>query len=479
VAPPASLLAHHYYRALPAADPRKAVHYCRQAAILAIRGYAYADAVRAFGRAREALALVPKPSPRLDLFLLSSQTLCARVCRSEEFEALVDELIRLAHEQRDGEALAQATLLLGPHPGFSALPGSGEALRMALPVLDGAEEALRAALSARLATLGPLAFDREQSRAHVEHAALLARDSGNLLAQHTSWTARLYTLGGPDHEAEAEESMREIETLCRDNPQLLTVPPVLLDLQRAIRAVQDGDLGKTALLLERAEERARAIDSQELLWHAQRFRALLQFNRGESRDTASTLERLHLRAQRDAIVGAALLAAHDRIVVLGQRASLSPRERAGLELDPDDPPVRWVLKLRVLARAGLHEEALRALARVAPAELGLLPCDRDYLGTLGSLTRALVELGPRASAEYAEALIPLFAPYARRFALHSSFLCEGAVTQLLAALEELLGRPREAQRLFELAARESERVGLLHCAGEARLFRSLCRDAAQ
>jgi eukaryotic-like serine/threonine-protein kinase len=479
---PASLLAHHYYRALPDGDARKAVQYCTQAATLAIRGYAYADAVRAFGQAREALSLVPKGSARLDLFLLSSQTLCARVCRSLEFERLVQELIKLAHEQKAGEALAQATLLLGPHPGFSSAPGSGEALRQALPILSDAQEPLRAALSARLATLGPLAFDKVESRAQIERAVTLARSSGMLLAQHTSWTARLYARGGPDHAREAEEAMQEIEGLCRDNPQLLTVPPVLLDLQRAIRAFQDGELSQCGAFIERAEERARIIDSQELLWHAQRFRALLRFNRGDNQETAATLESLHQRAQRDAIVGATLLSVHDRVVVLGQGNGLSPRERASLRSEADDPPVRWALKLRVLARAGLCEEALRALGRVAPPDLARLPCDRDYLGTLGSLTRAVVELSPfcpRATMRaYAEALSALFARYPRHFAVHSSFLCEGSVSQLMGSLLQLLDRRREALRLFELATRQSEQAGLVHSASEARLLGTICREAA-
>jgi DNA-binding winged helix-turn-helix (wHTH) protein len=471
---PASLIAHHYYSALPEGDARKAVHHCGEAAAAAIRGYAYRDAVRAFGQAREALSLLPHPSARLDLFLLTSQTLCARVCRSEEFERLVHELIRLAHQQRAGEVLAQATLLLSPHPGFPAVPGTGEALRAALPILTPEQEPLRAALSARLATLGPVAFDKLESRAQIEHAVTLARASRLFLAEHTTFTARLYALGGPDHAQEADESMREIERLCRDNPQTLTVPPVLLDLHRAIRALQDGDATRATLAIERAEERARLIDSQELLWHAQRFRVLLQINRGEGHTAHSRLTQLHQRAARDAIVGAGLLSVHDQVLVLGQERGLSREERACLASERDDPPARWALKLRVLARAGLRDEALSALTRLSPADLAHLPCDRDYLGTLGNLARAVVEL---QAHDYAETLNTLLVPYPRRFAVNASFLSEGAIPQLRAMLSQLLGRSREALSLFELALAQSTRANLQYSAGEARLLLSMCREA--
>jgi DNA-binding winged helix-turn-helix (wHTH) protein len=278
VAQPASLLAHHFYNALPESDPRKVVRYAVLSAETAINGYAYADAVRTLGHALEALRLVENPSVRLQLGLMMRQTLCARVCRADEFERLVHELIQLAKEHGATEVLAQATLLLSPHPGFAVVPGSGDAVREALRLLAPEQEALRAALLSRLATLGPLAFDGSESRAQVEQSFQLARRSGVLLAQHTTCLARVYVMGGPDHTAVAQEAADELSRLCRDNPQQLTVPPVLLDLNQAVRAFQDGEPGRAMQALERAEERARMLDSQELLWQAQRARVLMRIN---------------------------------------------------------------------------------------------------------------------------------------------------------------------------------------------------------
>jgi DNA-binding winged helix-turn-helix (wHTH) protein len=473
---PASLLAHHFYSALPDSDPRQAVRYCINASEIAINGYAYSDAARALGQAREALSLLPNPSTRLSLALLLRQTLCARVCREDEFERLVRELIQLAREHGAGESLAHASLLLGPHPGFAAVTGSTAALHEALAMLPPEQAALRGALCSRLATLGPLAFDGAESSAQVEQAFQLAKASQVLLAQHVSCTARLYVKGGPDHAELAEETARELTQLCREHPQQLSVPPVLIDLNQAIRALQDGEPSRAAQALDRAEERARLIDSQELLWHAQRFRVLLRINQGETQDSAAALLGLHQRAARDAILGAPLLAVHDQVVLWGRRKELTPADWDALKLDLDDPPVRWSIKLRVLAQLGAHEAAQALLRQVTPAQVALLPCDRDYLGTLGSVARTLALLG--TEREYAEVLFELLVRYPQHFCVHSSLLCEGAVPQLLGLLCQLLDRPREAMRQFELALVRSEQVGLVRCAAEARLALTLCRERA-
>jgi hypothetical protein len=168
---------------------------------------------------------------------------------------------------------------------------------------------------------------------------------------------------------------------------------------------------------------------------------------------------------------------HDRIVVWGRRQELGAAERAWLAPDPDDAPVRWSIKLRVLTRAGLHEQALSQLRQLAPNRLSQLPCDRDHVGTLGSLARVVLELS--APGEYAEALLALLLRYPQHFAVHSSFLCEGAVPELVGLLLQRLGRPREAQQKLELSVQRSEAAGLMRCAAEARLALSLCREAAR
>jgi hypothetical protein len=165
---------------------------------------------------------------------------------------------------------------------------------------------------------------------------------------------------------------------------------------------------------------------------------------------------------------------HDR-ALFGGRGALRGSWRSTLQLDAEDPPNIWSLKVRVLSHLGLHDDARATLQSVAPRDLARLPCDRDYLGTLGSLARAVCEL---AANDYAEALYPLLAVYPEHFAAHFSFLCEGAVSLLLGKLALLLGKPEDAESRLQAAAQRSQSVGLERSAAEARLTLALCRGAS-
>jgi hypothetical protein len=218
----------------------------------------------------------------------------------------------------------------------------------------------------------------------------------------------------------------------------LIVTPALLDLHRAIRAAQDGALPVVDAALDRCDVRCRQVGNLELIWHVERSRLVSRASRGEGDKIAPALRDLHRRAEREAIVGSEAFIAYDCSVVLG--SSPDDRDRArpsALQFDRDDPPNIWSLKLRALAALGRHEEARRSLQAVSPALLARLPCDRDYLGTLGALLRAALALD---ELEYAEAIEALLLPYPGRFAVNVTFFCEGAVAELLATIARALGR---------------------------------------
>jgi hypothetical protein len=175
---------------------------------------------------------------------------------------------------------------------------------------------------------------------------------------------------------------------------------------------------------------------------------------------------LHRRAASEKILGTELFCAYDRSVVLGDAARMPRAELHGaLGSDSGDPPSIWALKVRALANAGLHAEARRALYLRPAAQLALLPCDRDHLGTLGALARAAVALGAR---DYVHAIYPLLEPHARHFAVHVSFLCEGSVAELLGLLAHALGRRGDAVGHLEMGVAISERAGLRGCEAQAR-----------
>jgi hypothetical protein len=110
----------------------------------------------------------------------------------------------------------------------------------------------------------------------------------------------------------------------------------------------------------------------------------------------------------------------------------------------------------------MHDEAHAQLRTFAVDRIASLPRDRDYLGTLGALAHAVIEL--RAN-EYIEVLYRLLAEFPEHFAADSSFCCE-PVPQLMGLLARSQGQKGDATSLLARGAKMAERAGL---AGSASL----------
>lgn len=113
--------------------------------------------------------------------------------------------------------------------------------------------------------------------------------------------------------------------------------------------------------------------------------------------------------------------------------------------------------MRALATAGQHSAARALLASVPVSKLAELPSDRDYLGTLGHLTAAALEL---QSHGHYEALYELLLPHATRFAIGISGLNEGSVEQLLGQLASRRGDSARAVKHLEAGVRANRAAGL-------------------
>jgi hypothetical protein len=450
------------------------VRWCTKAARDAARVFANQDAVRYLDHALQALDLERGErggGPERRLTLLLWQALHARTYSPERFEQTIRDVIRIAREQRAGTQLAAAALMLDLHPGFPPLRGSRAALEDALRLLPADDVPIRAQVLARLATSAPLAYDAVASAEQLARAAQLNRERHTLLATYTERSARLYLHGGPAEPALRERALSELRELCEQNP-VLSVPPVLIELHQAIRALQAGELPALHAALERGEALCHALDHRELLWHLQRLRALAAIETGELASAHAALRGLHARGEQDARLGTALFRAYDCALVLGEPPDAELR--AALALEPDDPPNVWSMKVRALAALGQHEDALRSLHAVAPERLAALPCDRDYLGTVGALARAALTLKAEA---YFEPLYASMAAYPQCFAAHVAFVCEGSVAHLLGLLAAALGRSALALEHLELGLADSERAGLTLCALRARLDLARCLTA--
>jgi tetratricopeptide (TPR) repeat protein len=247
-----------------------------------------------------------------------------------------------------------------------------------------------------------------------------------------------------------------------------------LAMHRTLVALQRGDAPAMTSALEYATARYRELRHGELLWHCERFAALASINAGAWTIGVAWLETLHRRAEQRVIFGTEPFCAFDRAVIFGEfvdTAALDDGVRSSLEYDASEPPSVWAFKVRALATAGLSGEARAALSAVTVANLAKLPCDRDYLGTLGHLARAALLLN---ALDYAEAIYPLLEPYPEHFASQVSFLCEGSVSQLLGMLAHALGRRERAVAHLEAGIDANERAGFAPRAAEARLQLALC-----
>lgn len=440
-----AMIAYHRYEALPEGDVSKTVAACAQAADEAVSVFACADGVRHLNHALEALALCSDASPAQRMHLLFRLTFDARVAALPEFETAVRSLIRIAREQKSLHYLTQAAISLDLHPGFPPLPGARAVLQDALSLLPPDDCESGSFIHARRATSAPCAYDDQTST----EAAALARDlserGGSVIARFAALHAQLYLTGGPAHGATAREVSRAFEQLCDENRPLLAFPPVMLEFHRAITALQRGQPSTSSAALAAAEARCRDLDSRELLWHVKRFQTLLALSTGGAEGSLASLRTLHRLARERAIVATELFILLDEAIVLADRP-LHPSLHGVCSYDDADPPSVWSMKARLLAAAGHHRDAKRELGRVAPAQLTVLPRDRDYLGTLGSLARVALSLGAR---DYCEALYSLLVRYENYFAVHVSFLCEGSVAQLCGELSQALGQSAAAREHFE------------------------------
>lgn len=466
---PPSELAYHLYAGLPESDLRKTVHFCREAATAA-SVYGNPDVVRYLRHALEALALMELPSARLRMNLLLTSVVYARGCAHIEYVPLLQRALGLAYEHNDAWTLVRAAYMLNPHPGLEPLPGADQALTRALELIEhNPVEAVetRALGLASHACTAPHNFDAARAQRMITSAVEAGRASGSVFALSGALLCKLYLEGGPA-QAHNAALVRELEQLASAHPQALPVVRADLALHRVITSLWSGDHKSLEQSLEELDSRSHQLRHLELSWHAERFAALHAINTHATPEALRRLERAHRTAERYRITGHEPLCAFDRQVVFAAFGIVPPATRDLPVLSPadSDPPSIWSLKVRALATAGQTELASAALQKCSPAQLEALPCDRDYLGTLGHLARASVLLGAR---DYCEVLYRLLSPYSQAFAGHVSFFNEGAVSQLLGMLADELGQPAVALACYESALERNERAGLGLRTAEARL----------
>jgi DNA-binding winged helix-turn-helix (wHTH) protein len=486
---PPTELAYHFHAALPDGDLRKTVDYCRRAAAAAAVASGNADVLRYTRRALQALDLMPHPSLRLRGQLLYNAALFARG-DGVEFPRAIQKVVRLATEQENGPLLVNAGSMLNPHRGMTALPGAVEALEHALELLPAGDP--RAAQSRAIALAGlacapPRCFVSELCEPMADEAIVVARSSGSAVALRIALDAKVALIGGPARREETRVLVAEVQQIASQHRRLMPVVPITVALREATVALQRGEPQTALASLEQAIAHARELRHGELSWHAERARMLVGAQFGAGTLDVAELSALHRRAEARPIIGTPEYCVFDRLVSVPElapdadagvasAAAEHPDSHRALVLDGSEPPSVWSMKVRALAAAGPSSEARTALRIVPPSALASLPCDTGYLGTLAHLARAALLLG---ELEHAEALFPLLARHPGCFAVQQSFLCEGAVPQLLGMLALALGRHEEALAQLEAAVTMNEAAGLVVRAAEAHAALVAARAAAR
>lgn len=446
---PLPLLAHHFHAALPLGDPAATLDYCLAAALEATAAPSYLASARHLQHALDALSVCDKPSPTTRLSLMFQRAVAARIAGLEGFERMVEDAAEVARAMRSGRHLIDLGTLMYLIPGFTTYANACRMLEEGLRILDDDQNDLRAAGRARLATCGPISFDTESSAQEMERAIRLVSDTSD--ASFHRFCVHL------DAQHLLGSNIALIPPELGPSPSLMMrIAPVMHDIHVAILAHQAGLLDAAHAARARVIRYCGDLGFRELGWHAERFQLLSRLQHVAVDVVAPELRALHLRALEESITASEVVRLFDAAVVLKQRIEADDLHIV-LAHSPHDSPAMWSVKVQTLAAAGCLEEAANLIRRISPSALENLPRDRDYLGTLGALSRAALVLGRR---DYIETLYGLLHPYEHRMALHISFLCLGPVAQLLGELAVALDWRSDALAHFVIAGEIAARLRL-------------------
>ncbi|MDD9971292.1 MAG: AAA family ATPase [Myxococcales bacterium] len=458
-------LAYHLHAALPEGDPDKVVQYCQQAAWAAGTAHANPDAATHLRHALEALSLKRVAQPRHCAFLHLFHAIYTRG-QAGSRESL-EVARRIGYELGDGTLLEKVGFMYNPHPILCPVASAHALLEHALTVLRPDDKMYRASVLADLACTAPGCFDRTITDERLGEALELLPEVTKPNPRYHVLLAELHLHGGPAHRERRPALRRELCELARKHPNVLPVLPVDLALDHALNAMQGGDLDEADAALEQAARRSRAINHRELQWHVQRLGVWSKFERSPSNEFVAELGQLQRRAARTEIAGMELFCAFDRcmLAIEGHKPFLDDTDLLALAHAPHDPVHVWAMKIRALVAAGHEAEARESLYAVPPDRIAELPNDAQVLGSLGQIASAAMALH---EPEYARAVAAYLGPYADRFAINISYVCEGPVAHVLGAVWAYLREPGRARDLMAQAVEVSKRAGFARSLGRTR-----------
>ncbi len=448
-------LAYHYYRALPRAEPERAVHYARAAGKSAMRGFAYEEAAQFYGWAIEAQRFGSDTDPRsrceMLLAFASAVRLSGRVGESRKAIAQAIAIARhhgLADLLWDAASRLRETVQLALVPDKLAL----EALEDAAKLLSEDQRSLRIRVLGKLACIPPYSLSTSQGQELSARAVALARMSGDPEDLAIALTSRLHVLSGPDH---IDENLAVADEIVRLTPRSTGE----MEVNRYHAFLHRGDIAAAASALENFGRFAHTRRRPEALWHYQRLRGQEAMLRGDFKESDAQLQNLLVLGRRLRLNYSKMHYVMHSIVVAYERTGLAQAPasawRSQLEWATGIPSFQahWV---RFLVESGRLEDARQSLTVLAQAGFDKITKDLGYLNALAHLSVSAVVLEERG---HARRLYELMKPYPHHNTPNGFGYYLGSTSHYLGLIATLLGATDDAVRHFEDALAMNQRMG--------------------
>jgi class 3 adenylate cyclase len=459
-------LAWHFLQGARAdgAAAEKAMDYAMRAARQAAGGLAFEDALEHLARAEQALELCggPEEARRCELLLQRGEVAWRAgemVTARESFRSAAGLARRLGRP----EALAQAALGYGGlgYSGLWETTGSVdhfhvELLEEALRALPGADSALRARVTGRLAIALYWEASPERRDAQSAAAVAMARRLGDPATLAFALSARHMALWGPHDPEQRVERAAEIVRLAGEAGDAALLQrgrlwhlTALLELGEVDAA--DREIGAFAALAERLRERQYA-------WRAAMLGSTRAYMRGELDQAEALAQRAFAIAQGMGEPNALQAFALQLGIVRreqGRSAEVVAAVEGMVRQFSDLAPWRVALGL-VQLDLGRQPEARAEFERLAADGFAGIPRDYLWLGALVGLAELASELG---DAERARMLYGLLLPQDGRIAVVGDAVTSyGAVACFLGMLARTFGDAAAAEAHLARALEQNQRL---------------------
>ena len=461
--PHLSEIAHHLALAAPLGDVGAAIGYLALAGDRAASLFAYEEARLHYERALGLLGATEEGSRRrrCELVLRLGDARW-RAGDTRAARASFEEAAELARRLDDGEMLAEAALGYVTGLGGFLLFARFEAgatgiglLEEALAALPVEDSPLRARVLARLAVEMAPSNEVERRVELSDEAVAMARRLDDPEAVVTALHSRHWALGAPEMISERLRNAEEMlaAALAIDNQELA----FLAHNARFHCLLELCDGPGIAAEIQAMTELIERIRQPFYRWHG----VCLQVIRAELDGRFDDAERLAREALRIARLRqseyASYVYTYAQLMAIrwaqGSLADYWP------EIEDHGERYLWVPRWRdALAAAERGDRKAAGLEIARHASRGFEDIERDglWLLRLCSLAEACVTVGDE---ERAALLYDLLSPYADRNAVTLTQQPFGPVALRLAMLAAMLGRWDEAERHFELALLQCERLG--------------------